>query len=128
MHELGIANAVLEAVRTEAARYPGTSARKVGVRIGELTAVDEDALRFCFEALTRETDLRGLELQVEICPRRHRCSLCGEEFRVRDYDFRCPACGGEQSSCISGDELEFAYLEVEDDEPRAVGAQSTKRE
>ena len=50
MHEMGIANSVIEAVRTEAARYPGSSPRKVGLRIGELAAVDPESLRFCFEA------------------------------------------------------------------------------
>jgi len=38
MHEMGIANSVLEAVRTEAARYPGAQPRKVALRIGELAA------------------------------------------------------------------------------------------
>jgi hydrogenase nickel incorporation protein HypA/HybF len=90
MHEMGIANAVLEAVRTEAARYPGTYPCKVGVRIGELAAVDQDALRFCFEAITRETDLESLQLEIEICPRRHRCNACGQKFIVQDYNFQCP--------------------------------------
>jgi hydrogenase nickel incorporation protein HypA/HybF len=114
---MGIANSVIEAVRVEAARYPGSSPRKVGLRIGELAAVDPDALRFCFDALTRETDLESLELEIEIRPRRHRCRDCGAEFNVKDYDFACPQCAGLKSECISGDELEMAYLEVEEHEP-----------
>ena len=78
MHEMGIANSVIEAVRHEVARYPGSAASKVGVKIGKLAAIDAEALRFCFEALLHDSDLAGLQLEIDICPRRHRCSACGE--------------------------------------------------
>ena len=67
-------------------RHPGTYPCKVGVRIGEMAAIDQDALRFCFEAIIHDTDLESLELGIEVCPRRHRCQECGREFIVRDYD------------------------------------------
>ena len=114
MHEMGIANSVLEAVRTEMGLHPGTYPCKVGVRIGEMAAIDQEALRFCFEAIIQETDLASLELGIEVCPRRHRCEICGQEFIVRDYDSRCPQCASLETACISGDELELAYLEVEE--------------
>ena len=117
MHELGIAQSVLEAVKAEADRHPGSRPVKVALRIGELAAVDPDALQFSFEALTRETELEGLELAVEFCPRRHRCFDCGTEFVVKDFDFQCLACHSLRSECISGDQLELAYLELEEHEP-----------
>jgi hydrogenase nickel incorporation protein HypA/HybF len=126
MHEMGIANSVLEAVRTEMALHPGTYPCKVGVRIGEMAAIDQDALRFCFEAIILETDLESLELGIEFCPRRHRCQACAREFIVRDYDSRCPQCESLETKCISGDELELAYLEVEEYGPCPVGAKSTQ--
>ena len=126
MHEMGIANSVLEAVRTEMRRYPGSYPCKVGVRIGEMAAIDQDALRFCFEAIIQETDLASLELAIEFCPRRHRCQACGREFVVRDYDSRCPQCASLETTCISGDELELAYLEVEEYGASTVGAKSTQ--
>ena len=97
----------------EAARHPGSYPCRVGVRIGELAAVDPSALEFCFDALTQETDLELLQLEIEICPRRHRCLDCGTEFRVKDFDFECPRCRSLRSECLGGDELELAYLEVE---------------
>src|SRR6266581_4361663 len=117
MHELGIANSILEAVRTETARHTGAEPQKVGVRIGALAAVDPDALRFCFEALTRETELESLELAIEMCPRKQRCVRCGAEFNVNEFEFLCPQCGEEQTEFISGDQLEIAYLELEEHGP-----------
>jgi len=125
MHEMGIANSILDAVRTEMARYPGSYPCKVGMRIGEIAAIDEDALRFCFDAMIADSDLASLELEIEFCPRRHRCLACGTDFVVRDYVTRCPQCASLQTECIAGDELEFAYLEVEENEPSAVGEKSS---
>ena len=117
MHELGIAQSVFDAVQAEATNRDGAKPVKVGLRIGELSAIDPDALRFSFEALTRETDIEGLQLEIELCPRRHRCRDCGTEFDVKDFIFNCPQCGGTRNDCISGEELELAYLELEEHEP-----------
>jgi hydrogenase nickel incorporation protein HypA/HybF len=117
MHELGIAQSVLDAVQAEVVRHSGAKPLKVAVRIGELAAIDPDALRFSFEALTRETEWERLKLEIEICPRRHRCNDCGTEFDVKDYVFECPQCSSTRNECISGEELELAYLELEEYEP-----------
>lgn len=117
MHELSIAQSVLEAVQAEAARHPGSKPVKVSLRIGELAAVDPDALQFSFEALTHESDLEGLQLDIEFCPRRHRCLDCGTEFNVEDFDFRCSKCQSTRNECISGDQLDMKYLELEEHEP-----------
>jgi hydrogenase nickel incorporation protein HypA/HybF len=126
MHEMGIANSILEAVRTELRRHPDARAAKVGVRIGEMQAIDEKALQFCFEVVARDTDLDGLKLQIELCPRRHRCESCRFEFTVREYDFQCPQCREISAKCVGGDQLELAYLEVEEYEPSATGTKSTE--
>lgn len=128
MHEMALANSVLEAVRMEVARHPGSYPSRVGVRVGVLAAVDPSALEFCFDALTRETELESLQLEIEICPRRHRCLDCGAEFGVKDYFFECPRCASLRSECLSGDELELAYLEVEENETGTDGKESPERE
>lgn len=125
MHEMGIANSILEAVQAEARRYPGSRPAKVGVRIGELAAIDPESLRFCFDALILETDLEGLALEIERSQRRHSCT-CGEVFAVREYDFECPKCHKYCPECVAGDELELTYVEVEEHEPIAVGTQNSE--
>jgi hydrogenase nickel incorporation protein HypA/HybF len=124
VHELGIATAILEAVRAEAQNRAARPYR-VGLRIGELAAVSPDALRFAFEVLTRDTDLEPLVLEIEICPLRYRCRECAHVFDVKDFAFACPRCGAPRTECIGGDELEFDYVEVED-EPDPAQAQSAQ--
>lgn len=127
MHELSIATALLDGVREEMARRPSAQLHKIGVRVGELSAVDPDALRFAFEVLTRDSELPGVQLEIENCPRRHRCASCGLEFIVRDYDWQCPRCACLDTRCIAGEELELAFLEVEEDGPSAVTAENPER-
>lgn len=114
MHEVGIAASILESVEAEARRRPDARFAAVGVRIGELSNVDKDALAFAFEALTRKTSLEKLKLEVEWCPRRQKCLGCGGEFVVCDFDLSCPKCGENKTSCIGGTELDIAYLELEE--------------
>jgi Zn finger protein HypA/HybF involved in hydrogenase expression len=65
MHEMGIADSILNAVRRELVTYPSQRATKVGVRIGEFAGVDTESLRFCFEVLANNSDLAPLELDIE---------------------------------------------------------------
>ena len=82
MHELGIADSILDAVRAEAAKRPGVRVAKVCVRVGALSGVVPDALSFGFECLVQGTDLEPLALVIENVPRRQRCPHCDFTFEV----------------------------------------------
>ena len=114
MHELSIATSIFETVEAATAKNGGPRCAKVGLRIGEMTAIDQGALSFSWECLTKETALENVPLEMEFCSRRHRCSECGEEFAVVDYEFACPRCQSMATFAISGDELDIAYIEVEE--------------
>jgi len=114
MHEFGIACSILETVREEAMKRPESRLLEVGVRIGEISGVDPDALAFSFNALVEGSELDPLDLVIERTPRRHRCPECRHEFSVADYEVACPICAEQRTECIGGFEMEIAYLEVED--------------
>ena len=115
MHELSIAESILEAVRKELALRPGARPIRVGLKIGELAAVDVDSLTFCFEAVLKGTEWENLQLDARVCPQRRMCNDCGNEFAVVEYNAACPACASSNTKVTSGDELDFDYLEVETD-------------
>jgi hydrogenase nickel incorporation protein HypA/HybF len=114
LHELSIATAILERVELETAKHPGAKATKVGVRIGELAGIDADALSFGFECLVKDTEKAPLELEIELVPRVQRCPKCKHEFRVEGFDTACPSCNHLITENISGQELDIAFIEVED--------------
>jgi hydrogenase nickel incorporation protein HypA/HybF len=113
MHEMSIAASMLEAVHAESARH-NAHVLAVGVKIGELSGVESESLRFCFDALVQDTDLAPLSLQIEHLPWRHRCRQCARDFAVQEYRTECPQCGSADTEMAGGQELEFAYMEVEE--------------
>jgi hydrogenase nickel incorporation protein HypA/HybF len=119
MHELSIASAIIDAVRKEAEKHPGAQVAKVGVRVGALSGVVPDALSFGFECLVRGTDLECLALVIEPVPRRQHCAPCDFTFEPVDSDLACPRCGQPETQFAGGDELDMAYLEIEDSESAA---------
>lgn len=114
MHELSIASSLLEAIQAESLRHAGARIRRVGLRIGELSGVDSESLRFCFESLVKDSPFDPLPLEIQFCPRRQTCATCRCTFLVVDYSTVCPSCGMDRTECISGTELELSYLELEE--------------
>ena len=115
MHEMGIAQSILDAVASEMKKRPGAIPTRVGVRIGELSGVNPDALDFGFTALVLDTDWAALKLEIKSLPRRQRCLTCDNLFSVRDLEYECPACQSSKTEFAGGDELELDYLEVEEE-------------
>ena len=111
MHEMGIASSVLDAVRRETAKYPGSHPSRVGLRIGDWSGVDVESLRFCLEALTIDSDLSGLTVDIEARPRKNRCANCEIDFVLEGYDVRCPQCHSAETTAAGGEELDIAYVE-----------------
>lgn len=114
MHELGIAEETLIAIEREAARYPNSRVVRAGLRIGELSGVDASALRFAIEAILKGTSNEDMKIEIESLPRKQRCLHCGDEFVVREYEVNCPKCDSSTTICIGGEELDLAFVEVEE--------------
>ncbi len=126
MHELGIAESVLDAIEVEAAHFPNARPTRAGLKIGELSGINAESLKFCFDAIVSGTKFESLRLEIEFCPRCQRCQACGHDFTVLNYKLQCPRCCCESSECIGGDELELSYLEVAEHAASGIGAESTQ--
>jgi hydrogenase nickel incorporation protein HypA/HybF len=98
----------------------------VGLRIGELAAVDVDSLSFCFEAVLKDTEWESLQLDIRVCPQRRICNACGNEFAVVEYNASVRRVPAAIPRLISGDELDFDYLEVETDGTLAAEVKSAE--
>ena len=118
MHEVGIAMLVLEAGRRELERRPGSALVSIGVRVGVLSGVDVEALRFAFSCIVAGTEDEGVAFVAESCPRINRCEACGREFQSPEaspfVDAPCPDCGSVRTTFASGDQLDLAFVEIEE--------------
>lgn len=120
MHELSIAAAILELVEKEAALRESARFVTVGVRLGELSGVDADSLSFAWEAIVKDTSRENLRLKIDLIPWVNRCEQCAHEFRVLEYQTQCPACRELRTRLLSGNELDIAYIEVDEPEVAQV--------
>jgi hydrogenase nickel incorporation protein HypA/HybF len=118
MHELSIAASVVEAVTEAASAHPGARVREVRLRVGALAAVVEDALQFCWGAVTEDTPLAGAALMVRKLPVVVHCAACGADEEIPVVQsFRCPRCGEPAADVRQGRELEIDSIEIEEQEP-----------
>lgn len=113
MHEMAIAQGILDIALDNAARHEAAKVSRIKLQVGAMTEVEPEALKFCFAALAAGTAAAAAELEIETIPLVGRCRDCGREFAVERYCFLCPACGGAGIEIVSGRELRVEHLEVE---------------
>lgn len=113
MHEVAIAQALVEMASAEAARAGAARVTRVTCRIGALCHVEEDMLAQAFDAARNGTPCAGASMQIEKTPLRARCPACGRDFVVQRWDWSCPACGGDGVVQPGGDELELVSIDAE---------------
>ncbi len=114
MHELSIAQGIVDIIGQYVPEDQITDVRLVKVRVGQMAGVVADSLDFCFGAIVNGTSLSGARLGIEETPVRARCAGCSESFAVEDTSFRCPACGGSEVDILSGTELQVVEIELAD--------------
>lgn len=109
MHEIGIAEAILDAVERRAEGRPVTRAK---VRAGALLRVVEPAMNQAFELVTDGTVAEGAAIDLVVTPARITCRTCGHQDGTVDPLALCPACGGGDVELTGGDELVLESIET----------------
>jgi hydrogenase nickel incorporation protein HypA/HybF len=113
MHEMSITRNMIAIIEDEMRRHNAKVLRSVHVNIGSFSSIVPESLSFCFEIMTKDTDMAGARLVIDIMPLMGRCVPCDKEFEIRDYSFLCPFCGGMNIDIISGQELSVVDIEVD---------------
>ena len=113
MHEMSIAEGVIQLLEEQAAAQQFSRVRAVWLEIGPLAAVEVQALRFCFEAVTRDSLAAGARLEIIELPGIAWCLGCSRSVEVRQRYDACPHCGSHHLQITQGDELRVKELEVE---------------
>ena len=90
MHEMALAESVLETVRECARREGLTAVREVRLEIGRLSAVEPEALRFCFDAVVRGSLAEGARLEILEVPGAAWCFACNTSVPLDSRAGACP--------------------------------------
>ncbi len=113
MHELALAEQIVDVALNASQGEPG-QVTALGVRVGALSGVNVETLRFCLRAACDDRGLTGAELRLEPAPARVRCE-CGAQYEVEDVFEGCPDCGGFVREIVAGMDVSLEYVEVENE-------------
>jgi hydrogenase nickel incorporation protein HypA/HybF len=113
MHELSIAQSLIELACEAAEREGAARVVKLSVRIGALSGVVKEALVFSFDLAAEDTACGGAVLAIEDVPLTVMCPRChSPQTLPRIYQFSCPACGTPTPEVLTGRELDLVSIEV----------------
>ncbi len=113
MHETAIVSSLFEVIDRQVARHGIRKVSRVRLKVGDFALVEPMTLRACFEVFAEGTVVEGAELVIQGVPIMARCHMCGLEFEVKNYDFRCLSCASSRVDMLSGKELHIDSLDVE---------------
>lgn len=113
MHEMSLAEGVLQIVEDAAREQGFLRVRTVVLEIGQLSSVEPEAMRFCFDAVACGTLAEGAQLEVVEVPGEGLCFSCGKTVPLAALYDPCPACGGYPVQATGGTGMRVRELEVE---------------
>jgi len=102
MHEFGLCEGVLDAVRARAAGRPVAAVR---VRFGVRHAVDQDSLSLAFQTVAAGTEADGADVKLITVPASIGCRSCGFDGETTDLLAVCPSCASADVLISGGDEM-----------------------
>ncbi len=113
MHEMSLAENVLQIIEDSAKEQYFSRVKTVRLEIGQLAGVEIEAMKFCFEAVTRDSIAQDAKLEISETPGQARCMHCARTVHVHALFDACPQCGNFQLQITGGNEMRVKELDVE---------------
>lgn len=113
MHELGLADAILQTVDRVAKEETGT-VLSVTVEVGDLSGVVHRFLTDAWNAVRDNTPYAQVPLRLHSVPATAKCENCGKIFVVDPGDLYCPDCRSDLLTPLSGRDMMITEIEIYD--------------
>ncbi len=113
MHEMALAENVLDLIRDYLLTEGGQRVKTVRLEIGKLSAVEPEAMRFCFDVVAQGTLADGAVLDIIEQEGVAWCSDCKLKVPIAARYDPCPACGGFHLQVMEGLSMRVKELEIE---------------
>jgi hydrogenase nickel incorporation protein HypA/HybF len=112
MHEMALCESVLKILEEEAVKQRFDQVKSVWLEVGRLSHVEPEAMRFCFEAVTKGTLADGARLEILRPGGEAWCIDCGRAVAIDSRIDACPECGGYRLQVTGGEDMKIKELEV----------------
>lgn len=113
MHELSLAQSILDVVNEHLPCDGKTNVKFIKIRVGKLSNILTDSLKFCFDALKKDSRFAKTELIIRTIPLTIQCKTCGERSSINDLTFTCPVCSSINIQVVNGNDLSIEEIEIE---------------
>lgn len=113
MHEMSLAENVREIIEDAASAQGFGHVRRIVLEIGELAAVETDALQFCLDVVLAGSVAEGAALDFVVTPGEGWCTRCAQTVALHERYDPCPRCGGYGLDVRAGVQMRVSALEVD---------------
>ncbi|MFA6403352.1 MAG: hydrogenase maturation nickel metallochaperone HypA [Salinivirgaceae bacterium] len=113
MHEMSIAQSIVEIAKEYAAKENATVITEVELAIGTLAGIEFHSLEFALEVCKNGTLLQDAKIKIHKIKAEARCLDCNSKFEVVHLFDACPLCNGYQTQLLCGKELQVKSLVID---------------
>jgi len=113
MHELSLAQALVDRIVDAAEHECALRVERVVVLIGVYSGVERDAFEFAFPFAAEGTLAEGAELVIETSAADAVCGNCRADFKASGIGIRCPECGSDIFTLQGGREFLIRSIDLE---------------
>jgi len=113
MHEVSIAQGLLDIVVENCKKQGYTGIESIKVKVGKASGIVPEALLFAFESMKADTIAEKASLIIDEIPVSGFCNSCNSNFTVNEaYVICCPNCNSFSIRVDTGRELNVDEMEV----------------
>jgi len=112
MHELSIAQSIVELAEDVALKEQVDSIRSIDIEIGALSGVVLDTLEFVLGITVKNTKLENAKINYLKMNGKAECNSCNFQFETNDLLSFCPKCKQANFRIVDGKQLRIKSLTV----------------
>ncbi|MBF0385078.1 MAG: hydrogenase maturation nickel metallochaperone HypA [Candidatus Omnitrophica bacterium] len=103
MHELSIAEALVEEALKAAEENGLFTVEEVEIEVGALKLIVPELIQDAFRQMVAGTIAEGAVLKINEIPGMGSCRNCKNDFELKINDYRCPICNQAEIKVTRGD-------------------------
>lgn len=115
MHEVSIAHSIIQMIEEIVPQDKKGHVSAVNINVGQLSAIETQALLFAFDIVKAKTRLSKAALHITSIEGRGWCSDCGQSFPMQTYATPCSNCDSYRVKIMQGKEMKVMSYDFEEE-------------
>lgn len=116
MHEMSIAEALIDQLEELAIEHGFKRVESVAVQAGALRGIVPEAMEMAFREISMGTCAEGAKLDLEVVPAVALCRSCGHRFAPAIDYYQCENCGLADVELVAGMDILLRTIQAREGE------------